>query len=236
MTFKSPATAQQLRVAVAANLQGVIKALQADFKQRTGISAEVVTGSSGTLVAQINNGAPYDVFLSADMQFADALFKNGMATAQPRVYASGSLIICSTLHQSLKNWQKLLLSSQTKNIAIANPATAPYGKAAEEALSKAGVLDKVKSKIVYGESISQVNTYINTGVADIAFTSQSFVKDVPASLKLYWQQVPKKAYAPIEQGMVLLKRAQGNEAAKKFYQYILSSGAKRIFKKYGYNV
>lgn len=236
VAFLIPVQAQQLRVAAAANLQDVIKVLQADFNKRTGINAEIIVGSSGKLVAQISNGAPYDVFLSADMQFADALFEDGMATAAPKIYASGSLIVCSKTKRSFGNLEKLLLSPVVKHIAIANPDVAPYGKAAKEALTKVGLFEKVKDKIVYGESIAQVNTYIATGVADIGFTAESFLKELPADKKLYGQAISPNYYTPISQGMVLLKRAENNTAAQKFYQYILSAAAKRIFKKFGYIV
>jgi molybdate transport system substrate-binding protein len=226
--------AQQLTIAAAANLQAVSRALQADFKTKTGIHAEIVTASSGKLVAQISNGAPNAVFLSADMDFPAALHEKGLSTAAPVVYAMGSLIICTKNKIQLKNWQQWLLNPQVKKIAIANPAVAPYGKAAEEALKKAGIFDKIKSKLVYGESISQVNTYITTGVVDAGFTAQSFIKELSPADIPNWYAIDKKSYQPVKQGMVLLKRAGNNAEAKKFYEYILSASAKRIFNNYGY--
>ncbi|PTQ96974.1 molybdate transport system substrate-binding protein [Mucilaginibacter yixingensis] len=231
--------AQTIRVAAAANLQAVIKVLQADFKKRTGISVDAVTGSSGNLVAQINNGAPYDVFLSADMEFPQKLKQSGQSVKDPVVYAMGSLVICSKENINLKNWQKLIVTDAVGKIAIANPKIAPYGRAAEESLQKAGLLEQVRAKAVYGESISQVNTYITTGVVTVGFTTQSLVKDPANATKLYWQAISPKTYAPIEQGMVVLKHATdaGNvAAANRFYQYMLSGAAKSILKKYGYIV
>jgi molybdate transport system substrate-binding protein len=226
--------AQTIRVAAAANLQSVIEVLQKDFRQKTGIIIEPVVGSSGKLVAQISNGAPFDVFLSADMSFPETLFKNGFAAKKPVVYAAGSLIICSSQNIGFNNWERLLLSARINKIAIANPGIAPYGRAAEELLQGKGILDDVKPKIVYGESISQVNTYVTTGVVDIGFTTQALVKD--AKTKLYYQVIDAKAYQPILQGMVLLKRAADNPNAEKFYQYILSPAAKKIFADYGYRL
>lgn len=231
--------AQTLRVAAAANLQVVIKVLQADFTKRTGVNIDAVTGSSGNLVAQINNGAPFDVFLSADMEFPQKLKQSGQSPKDPVVYALGSLVICSKENIKLKDWQKLITTDAVQKVAIANPKIAPYGKAAEETLQKAGLLDKVKSKAVYGESISQVNTYITTGVVSIGFTTQSLVKDPANTIKLYWQTIDPKNYSPIEQGMVVLKHAAdaGNMVlASRFYQYMLSAPAKAILKKYGYIV
>jgi len=231
----SPAFAQSLKVAAAANLQAVIKVLGQDFKQKTGIQVEPIVGSSGNLVEQIKNGAPYDVFLSADMSFPETLFKDGFSTKKPVVYAQGSLIICSNQDIGFENWERALLTGRIKKIAVANPAIAPYGKAAEETLKDKGILTDLKSKIVYGESISQVNTYITTGVAEVGFTTLALVKDPANKTPLYWKIIDPKTYSPIEQGMVLLKRADTNPEAEKFYQYILSPAAKAILEKYGYH-
>jgi len=221
-------------VAVAANLQAVIKVLEEDFKQKTGITIEPIVGSSGNLATQIRNGAPYDVFLSADMNFPETLFSDGFSSKRPVVYAQGSLIICSTQDIDLTKWEKLLVSDKIKKIAVANPKIAPYGKAAEEALTQKGIFNTVTSKVVYGESISQVNTYITTAVVEIGFTTQALVKDPANKTMLYWKAIDPKTYSPIEQGMVLLKTAESNIDAKKFYDYILSPAAKAIFEKYGY--
>ena len=234
LLFSSQAFSQGLKVAAAANLQSIIKVLQLDFKKRTGIEIEPIVSSSGNIVAQIRNGAPFDVFLSADMTFPDALFKEGLSTKKPVVYAQGSLIICSSQDIGFENWERILLTERIKKIAIANPAIAPYGKAANEALKDKGILTDVKNKIVTGESISQVNTYITTGVADVGFTTQALVKDPANKTTLYWKVIDPKSYSPIEQGMVILKHGETNPSADKFYQYILSPAAKAIFKEYGY--
>ncbi|RKR82963.1 molybdate transport system substrate-binding protein [Mucilaginibacter gracilis] len=231
------AFSQSLKVAVAANLQSVIKVLDADFKSKTGIAVEPIVGASGNLVAQIKNGAPFDVFLSADMSFPDALYKYGFTTEKPVVYARGILIVCSTENIDVKHWQQLVLKQSVAKVAIANTTTAPYGKAAKEALVKLQLLDKLSPKIVTGESISQVNTYIFNDVVSLGFTSQSFIYDSGQSKKLYYAVVAPKLYAPIEQGVVVLKHGADNYAAEaqKFYKYLLSSSAKAIFKKYGYH-
>jgi molybdate transport system substrate-binding protein len=214
----------------------VIKVLQKDFKQKTGIEIEPIVGSSGNLSAQVRNGAPYDVFLSADMSFPEALFKEGFSLKKPVVYAQGRLIICSTQDIGFENWERVLMTERVKKIAVANPAIAPYGKAAEETLKDKGLLNDVQPKIVYGESISQVNTYITTGVVEVGFTTQALVKDPANKTILYWKVIDPKTYSPIEQGVVILKHADGNANAQKFYEYILSSAAKAIFKEYGYHI
>src|ERR1700753_966075 len=228
------AFAQNIKVAVAANLQAVIKVLGDDFKQKTGITVEPIAGASGNLTAQVKNGAPFDVFLSADMSFPQQLFQAGFSTKKPVVYARGSLIICSSQDIGFENWERVLLTPRIKKIAIANPVIAPYGKAANEVLKLKGILADVQPKVVTGESISQVNTYITTGVADVGFTTQALVKDPNSKTKLYWQIIDPKSYSPIEQGIVILKHGEGNADAQKFYDYILSAAAKRILEDYGY--
>lgn len=228
--------AQQLKVAVAANLQGVIKVLGKDFKQKTGIEIRPIVGSSGNLSTQIKNGAPFDLFLSADMSFPENLAKEGLSTKEPAVYAYGCLIICSSQNIGFENWERLLLTRRIKKIAVANPAIAPYGKAAEESLKLKGILDDVKSKLVTGESISQVNTYITTGTVDVGFTTRALVKDAEGKTTIYWKEIDPKTYTPIKQGMIILKQSKETANAQKFYDYMLSPAAKKILKEYGYGV
>jgi molybdate transport system substrate-binding protein len=227
--------AQSIKVAIAANLQPVMKDLQRDFKARTKINIDVISGSSGNLATQIRHGAPYDVFLSADRDFPQSLQKDGFTIKNAVVYAQGVLIICSTQNLDFNNWNELLLTEAVKKIAIGNPAIAPYGKAAQQALTKAVIYDKIKGKIVFGESITQVNTYITTGVVQVGFTTLSLIKDGANKQKLFYKLVDNKTYPRIEQAIVVLKHAKQNTAAEKFYQYILSAPAKTIFKAYGYN-
>ncbi len=227
---------QNLRVAVAANLQGVIKVLANDFKEKTGIEIEPIAGSSGNLATQIKNGAPFDVFLSADISFPEGLFTEGFATKAPEVYAYGSLVIVSTQDIGFENWERLLLTPGINKIAIANPKIAPYGKAAEEALTKKGIWTDIQTKIVQGESIAQVNTYILTGVADVGFSTQSLIKDAEGKTKLYWKLIDSQIYTPIKQGIVIMKATRQTANAEKFYRYILSADAKKILKAYGYGV
>ena len=234
----SSAQSQPLRLAVAANAQFVIKQLQADFKKRTGIETEAIIGSSGNLTTQIKNGAPFDVFLSADMDFPNTLFKDGFGVSEPKEYALGSLIVCGTTNVDLKAWRTLITGETINKIAIANPAVAPYGKAAEEALKHYALWQKINSKLVYGESISQVNTYITTGTVSIGFTTEALIYEYPEKDKLKWERVDKSVYEKIRQGFLILNYSKkGNYSkAEKFYKYILSPEAKKIFKQFGYLV
>lgn len=236
VTLYTGLKAQNVRIAIAANLQPVMKVLQKDFKQRTGIDVDAISGPSGGLATQIKNGAPFDVFLSADTQFPEELFKTGFAVAKPVIYAQGILILCSRHQLGPEGWQKILLSGKVSRLAIGNPAIAPYGKAAQEALTHEGIYDRVKPKIVFGESITQVNTYIATDAVQAGFTTLAFYKESNSKIALVSWAIDPANYSPILQGMVLLKRSEKNAAAKKFYDYIVSAAAKKIFVKYGYHI
>lgn len=228
--------AQPVRVAVAANAQFVLKKLATDFKSKTGIAVEIIAGASGKLAVQIKNGAPYDIFLSADMDFAKNLFTAGFTLSKPKIYALGSLIICSSTGADLKNWKAYLTSKSGGKTAIANPRVAPYGKAAEETLNYYKIYQQAADKLVYAESISQVNTYVLQGAVSVGFTAQSLVYELPLSQHFQWQKIDPSAYAPIEQGAVLLKYSKNKNYVnnKRFFDYLFSAAAKAIFRQYGY--
>jgi len=230
------AFAQPVRVAVAANAQFVLKKLAADFQKKTGIAVEVISGASGKLAVQIKNGAPYDIFLSADTEFPQNLYTEGFTLSKPQIYAMGSLIVCSSTGADVKNWKSRITGKDAGKVAIANPKTAPYGKAAEEALNYYKIYQPVSQKLVVAESISQVNTYVLQRVVGLGFTTQSLVYELPASQRFSWQKVDPKSYSPIEQGAVLLKYAKNKNYVnnKKFYDYLFSAAANAIFRQFGY--
>lgn len=229
---------QHIKVAAAANLQFVIKHLQRDFTRRTGIKLDVIVGSSGRISAQIRNGAPYDLFLSADTDFPRLLHQAGFAIEEPVVYALGSLIVCSTENIDINRWQEILRQEAGGKISIANPRLAPYGKAAEKALQSYGLWQSVKARLVFGESISQVNTYILKGATSIGFTTEALLYENNNNKKLRWLRIPQQRYGKIEQSMVILKYSRGGNLiqARKFFKYLQSSPAKAIFKQNGYDV
>lgn len=231
-----PVIAQPVRVAVAANAQFVLKKLAADFKNSTGIEVEVISGSSGKLAAQIKNGAPYDIFLSADMDFAQSVYQDGFSLTKPKVYALGSLIVCSATGTDVKNWKGYITGNHPGKIAIANPKLAPYGKAAEQALTKLKLYTQASPQLVFGESISQVNTYVLKGVVSLGFTTESLVYELPEGAEFKWERIDPSAYQPIRQGAVLLKYSKSKNFVnnKRFFDYLFSAGAKAIFMQYGY--
>lgn len=227
--------AQHLRIAVAANAQFVAKTLAAEFKKETGVDAELVVGASGKFTTQIEQGAPFDVFLSADMKYPQELYDKCFTTAKPKEYAYGTLVIWTTKKDlGLSKGLYSLTNPAVGKIAVANPKLAPYGEAAIQALTHLKLLEKVQPNIVYGESIAQVNQYLLTGATDVALTAKSVVLDPSESSKGKWVEVKSNLYQPIAQGVVILKTAAGNKQAQQFYNFIFSKQAKQIFKKYGY--
>lgn len=236
-TYSEIYAGPKITVAVAANVQYAMEELKAEFKKETGIDVTVIIGSSGQLTAQIKEGAPYDIFISADMKYPEVLFKEKAAIDSPRVYAMGSLVVWTT-GKGITFDKKLnaLLSKKISKIAIANPRTAPYGSAAVEALKHFGIYGKVKNKLVYGESIAQVNQFTYGSAVDAGFTAKSVVLSPQMKGKGSWMVIDPGSYKSIEQGCVILKYGFDNHRAesKKFFDFLFSQKAKNILLKYGY--
>ena len=226
-----------ITVAVAANVQYAMHELKAEFVKETGIKLSVVIGSSGQLTAQIKEGAPYDVFISADMKYPNTLYKEGFAVDTPRIYASGTLVIW-TMDKGIQFGKglKILLDKKIKKIALANPRTAPYGVAAVNALKNLGVYEQVKYKLVYGESISPTNQFIVSKAVEAGFTAKSVVVSPRMKGKGTWKEIEPGLYDPIRQGCVILKHGYKNhkDASEKFYNFLFSNKAKVILSKFGY--
>jgi len=229
----------EITIAVAANVSYAILDLKKEFnKIHPNTEVKVILGSSGKLTAQIKNGAPYDVFMSANMKYPKALFDQKIAINKPAVYAKGSLAYFS---KNIKNFSKgiaLVKDNSIDIIAVANPKTAPYGKATLEAMKKADIYERIKSKLVYAESISQTVSYVMTA-ADIGFIAKSSLySDKMRQYKkgLHWEDVDTTLYTPINQGIVILKDAKDRDEVKEFYDFIFSTSAKNIFTSYGYLV
>ena len=230
---------QKITVAVAANMQYTMQELIAEFNKTDKTTISVVLGASGNLTQQIQNGAPFDIFISADKEFPQKLADNHFTLEPPKVYAQGVLVLWSAKPaiQPTKDL-KLLTGANIKSIAIANPKTAPYGHAAESILKKYGLYDKISSKLVSGESITQTSQFIATQNADLGFTAKSIVISNEMKGKGKWVELNTGDYPAIEQSAALLKYAKQNiEAeAKKFYDFLYSAKAKAIYKKFGYIV
>ena len=231
--------ANTITVAVAANVSYAINELVAEFnKTNPDTKVQVTLGSSGKFTAQIESGAPFDVFMSADMKFPKSLFEKGLAITEPALYAQGSLAMLSSKELDFSKGINLVTDANIGKIAVANPKTAPYGTAAVEAMKNANVLDKVESKFVYAESISQAVTYATTA-ADVGFIAKSSLYDEKMSQykeNINWVSVDPSLYTAIDQGIVVLKNTKEEASAKAFYDFILGEKAKEIFIKFGYLV
>lgn len=232
----SAMAAKPLTVAVAANVKFAFGELQQAFTRETGIPVRAAFGSSGKLTAQIESGAPFDVFLSANMKYPRALYDKKLATAEPKIYASGVLVLWSMKPLDLTRGMPLLVDPAVEKIALANPTLAPYGREAVKALDHFKLRGAVEKKLVYGESISQTSQYIDSGAVDVGFTAKSIVLAPKVKGHGHWVEVPRDSYQPISQGVVILKHGEdGNaEASKRFVTFLASPAARDIFRKYGY--
>jgi len=228
--------ASTIKIAVAANVSYAMpKLIEAFHKTNPSIDVQVLLGSSGKLTAQIREGAPFELFMSANMKYPKALYEEGFALTKPVVYAKGSLALLSSKKWDFSKGLELLKSSDVKKIAIANPKTAPYGKAALEAMQKAGIYKDIKDKLIYGQSVSQAVVY-SIIAADIGLVAKSALYS--KKMRKYkkgqnWIEVEPSLYDPIDQGVVLIKNS--SKEAKVFYDFILSKRAKKIFEDFGYS-
>jgi len=228
-----------IRIAVAANVSYAIPELVRVFAlMYPETKVQVTLGGTGKLVAQIRHGAPYDLLMAADMAYPHALYNEGLATDKPRIYARGALALLSTKERDFSKGLEILSSQTIRTIAIANPKTAPYGKASFEALHNAGLLEKLQPKFVYGESISQTVAHTVTA-ADSGFVARSSLYS--PRLAQYqegkqWITVDPALYTPINQGMVILGTAKANAEVRSWYDYMLSTKAGKILQTYGYTL
>lgn len=236
--FPALSLAQELTVAVAANVQFAFQEIESLFEKKTGIIVKAVVGSSGKLTAQIENGAPFDVFLSADMDYPQALYEKGLTLDQPRIYVYGTLVLWTMNGVDLSKGISVINDPSVKKIAIASPDTAPYGRQAINAVKHVQLYDQIENKLVYGESIAQVNQFITTGAADVGFTAKSVVLAPNMKDQGKWIEVDQNLYKPIAQSAVILKNAEkeNRNTAQEFYEFLFSSDVKQIYKNYGYRI
>jgi molybdate transport system substrate-binding protein len=226
---------QKLIIATAANAQYAIKEIAENFKSETGNDYALIISSSGKHTAQIEAGAPYDIFISADLKFPQALFDKGLTTDAPKIYGYGRLVLWSLYDEIDVDIEGLSVES-LEHIAMPNPKTAPYGRAAKEFLDGYNIYDSISSKLVFGSSVAQTSQFILSKSAEIGFTAASVVMSEAMKDKGHWQEIGKDSYTPIAQGTVLIKSSTLPELSQQFYDYLFSEKAGTVLVKHGYSL
>ena len=231
------ARSQEVRVAAAADLKFALDELGAQYERHSGKKIAAIYGSSGNFFAQIQNGAPFDLFLSADIEYPRKLEAAGLAEAGTLYeYAVGRIVIWmpSDARADLaKLGWKALLEPSVERIAIANPEHAPYGRAAVAALRKAGVYEQVRTRLVYGENIAQAAQFVASGSAQAGIIALSLAVSLPMRDGKRWE-IPAEMYPPIEQGAVILKSATNKDGARALLAFLKSATGREILKTYGF--
>jgi molybdate transport system substrate-binding protein len=235
----APMRAQALRVAAASDLQFAMNDLAGDYEKSTGQKISVSYGSSGNFRTQIENGAPFDLFFSADVRYPKLLVSAGLADADTLyVYAHGRLVLWAPAGANLQLPQRgfrTLEDPRVTKIAIANPEHAPYGRAAVAALQKAGLYDAVKAKLVYGENISQAAQFAESGSAQVGILAWSLTYANSMKSGERWE-VPADWYPPLEQAAVVVHASANKRVAQAFLEYVKSADAKEILGHYGFTL
>jgi molybdate transport system substrate-binding protein len=232
------AAAQEIVAAAAADMSAALPQLVAAYTTKTGQAVKLSFGSSGNLTNQIRNGAPFDVFFSADEEYPRQLIAEGLASKDTLYrYAAGRLVLWIPADSPLdlsKLGMKALLDPSVKKIAIANPAHAPYGRAAEAALRHFGIYDQVASRLVLGENVSQAAGFVNSGNAQAGLIALSQAL-LAKKRSPYWD-VPLDAYPALNQAAVVLSRSKQQDAARKFLEFLRSPEATSLLGSYGFSV
>jgi molybdate transport system substrate-binding protein len=238
---EGPAKSGTVSVAAAANLVYALEALNAEFARTApDIKVTTTTGASGNLVAQIKHGAPFEVFLSADVDYPQALVKAGQADAKSfSVFATGRLVLWTTkpaTEVALASIPATVRDPAVKKIAMANRDTAPYGRAARQALEKLGAWTEAQPKIVTGDNITQTAQFVETGSAEAGFVALSLVMSPRLKDRGRWLEVPVNLYASLDHAAVLTLRGAESPAAKRYLAFLATEPARKIFRDFGYNV
>jgi molybdate transport system substrate-binding protein len=232
-------TAQAITVAAAADLQFAMQDVATKFQKETGKEVKLIYGSSGNFFQQLQNGAPFDMFFSANLDYAKKLeIARLTEPGSYYEYARGKIVVWVPKDSALdlSSWLQALLTPSIKKIAIANPQHAPYGQAAVAAMQKAGIYDKVKDKFVLGENISQTASFIMTGSADVGIVALSLAWSPNMKDKGRFVEIPVGEYPPIEQACVILNSSKNKETAKQFLSFIKTPEVAETLRKYGFDV
>jgi molybdate transport system substrate-binding protein len=231
------ASAQEVRVAAAADLKFAMQDVATQFEKQSGTKVDVTYGSSGNFFSQLQNGAPFDLFFSADIDYPRKLEAAGFA--EPGTiyeYAVGRIALWTPSDAKVDvtrlGW-KTLLDPSVQKISIANPEHAPYGRAAVAALQKAGIYEQVKAKLVYGENISQAAQFVQSGNAQAGIVALSLAVSPGMKDGKRWE-IPADMHPPIEQAAIVLKNAKNKDAARAFLEFVKSESGRATLAKYGF--
>ena len=229
------AHAEKITIAAAADLKFAMDEIVIGFKQsHPGNEVEVIYGSSGKFHTQIRQGAPYDLYFSADIGYPRELAEKGLSASEVKPYAVGRIVLWSNSIDASKMTLASLTDPKISRIAIANPKHAPYGKRAEEALRASGLWDKVQPKLVFGENIAHTAQFIQTGNAQIGIIALSLAVNPELAKKGGYYLISDRFHQPLEQGYVITKRGANNQLAKQFAEHMSSKETRRIMTKYGF--
>jgi len=229
--------AAEVQVAVAANFAGPMKVLAADFEKATGHKAVLASGATGKFYAQIQSGAPFDIFLAADDETPARLDKDGATVPGSRfTYATGKLVLWSARPELVDAKGEVLKSGSFAHLALAAPRLAPYGAAAVEAMTRLGVLARLEPKFVQGESIGQTFGFVSSGNAELGFVALSQVWENGKLKSGSAWIVPAELHSPIRQDAVLLARGKDNAAAVALMAFLKSDAAKAVIRSFGYDL
>lgn len=229
------AQAESITIAAAADLKFALEEVVATFKKGNPKErVEVVYGSSGKAHTQIQQGAPYDLYFSADIAYPRQLVADGHAVAPVRPYAIGRIVLWSATRDASRMTLSDLADPNIKRVAIANTKHAPYGQKARQAMVATGVWDKVVPKIVYGENIAQTAQFVYTGNAEVGILALSIALAPELAAKGKYALIADSLHEPLEQGFVITKRAKDNVLAKRFADYMGGPAARETMRKYGF--
>ncbi|WP_051420660.1 molybdate ABC transporter substrate-binding protein [Helicobacter pametensis] len=221
----------ELKIIAAANLKFVLEVIKEEFlKDYPDASIQLTYLSSGKAYAQIKNGLDVDVFFSADLQKPQRLFQEGFGLFEPKIYALGKLVVCTAQEINIST-DSVFLFSSVKHISIANPKLAPYGEAAEIFLKNKKIYEKVRDKLVIGDSIGQAFLHTKSGGAEIGINALSLVIADP---KMSYRILDTSLYPKIEQALIILKKTKNEALARAFTRFVMSEKGQRIFERFGY--
>lgn len=233
--ISAPAQAEKLTIAAAADLKFAMAEVVDKFRaNRPGDQIEAIYGSSGKFFTQIKNGAPFDMYFSADIAFPRELQKQGLSAGATHPYAIGRIVLWSLKPELAKTALKDLPKAAIRKFAIANPLHAPYGLRAKEAMARQGIWAAMERKLVMGENIAHTAQFIDTGAAEAGIVALALVLSPTMAGKGAWTLIPDAWHEPLEQGYVITKRAAGNRLATDFANYMDSEPARVIMRRYGF--